>query len=360
MRACVYGPERGQASWPRVTAGIREGLQGIGKLAGYVPTDAIGHELSDALSPGFDAPMAIYVGPPPLASVMLGRGNHRHRLAMIAANSSWVPADPLRALEREAVTGYLAPSPWAAEVLRTHTSLPVHVYLHGISNAFGGVVKRPPRDFRAQRWHVLHLASTHLQRKGTRELIEGWASAIRDGDIPIEGSRLRLICDGPRGYFDSAIHKASRGSIPIADTYVVRPRMELGAADATEFYQHHDLVAQPSRAEGFGMVPLEARACGVPVLATTCTGHACHIPAAPPALGRGDGIVRVRTGEDAPIDDGPGALAPSLDPADITEALLHAYHRRGDLALDAALAAPKVHEQWSWQRVTERFLSGLR
>ena len=56
-------------------------------------------------------------------------------------------------------------------------------------------------------------------------------------------------------------------------------RKGLDVGDMASYLGGFDLVCQPSRAEGFGLVPLEARACGVPVAATLCTGHADHMAA---------------------------------------------------------------------------------
>lgn len=387
----VYGPTRGNSSWPRVTAGLCTGLSMHQSLAGFVPTDDIGHELDDAIPAGFDAPIGIHVGPPTVASVMRGRGQHEWRLAMIAVNSTFAPTLAMKALEQHgAITGYVTPSLWASGVLVRHTELPVYTWPHGVSTLFAEVNEAPPRDH----WRVLHMASTHADRKGTAQLIAAWGELMSDGAIPAN-SRLRLVCDGPRGFFDDAIGRARQSAFadvaagggivsaglagdPIGASYEVTPRLDLSETDTCKLYQAHDLVIQPSRGEGFGMVPLEARVAGVPVAMTRCTGHEEHAETGPRSyrlvprgpLGRDGlpaviplhlvrikGVVMIESGPCAPIDDGPDATAPSVSVGQVKVAIRRAYVLRSVLAVEAAEAAPAVLEQHRWGRTAENFLN---
>ena len=117
-------------------------------------------------------------------------------------------------------------------------------------------------------------------------------------------------------------------------------------------YQQYNLLCQPSRSEGFGLCPLEARASGVPVCATLCTGHGCHMENGDP------GVVVVHHGPPGAIDDATPAdsVAPVSDPAEGAAALVECYQRWPALASQAEVAAPKVSARWSWARVTEDWL----
>lgn len=346
----VYGPSRGEGSWPRVTRGIAHGLAALGHLRGVIATDRLSHAYDDALSAGHDADVAIHVGPPAVGAVMRGRGCHRHRLALIAPNSSWLPDGVLHSLERgESVTGYVVPSTWAKEVLAHYTELPIHVYHHGVSPAYGPAEDRPDPGYQ-----VLHMASTHRQRKGTGELIAAWCALVRAGTLPAE-ARLRLVVDGPGAHFADRIREAAAGSALAAGSILVSSRLDLDEGQMNAFYQWHHLVCQPSRAEGFGLVPLEARAAGVPVLVTRATGHRDHVGEMRSFL-RHDGVVVVATGPDGPIDDGPGAMAPTVAVSDLAYKLKSAYEHRVELLADAERAAPEIRKTWSWAAVTERFV----
>lgn len=342
----LYGVDHNEGSLARVSKGAQQGLEAIGKLAGFFELSIVSEQ--DTLGQGFDAPVGVSFGPPISASAMVGRGEHRERLQLVAANSSWLPKETMLKLGRYA-TGIIAPTSWAASVIREHTKLPVYVWQHGVDE---GLI---PQDVvKDGEFSVLHLASTHMQRKGTRELIYGWARAVEQGWIP-EKSELKLVVDGPRGYFLSTIHKASRGLIKVADTIDQLPRLNLPIDELRWYYNRFHLVAQPSRGEGFGLVPLEARACGVPVLTTTCTGHADHIHKDAP------GVVTVPHGPEDVVDDGPGAMLPTVPIEGIAEGLKYAYENRERLQQEARGVADQVRDLWSWRTVTERFVadSGL-
>jgi glycosyltransferase involved in cell wall biosynthesis len=119
-------------------------------------------------------------------------------------------------------------------------------------------------------------------------------------------------------------------------------RLDATPVRLAETYAAHHVVCQPSRGEGFGLCPLEALACGVPIVATACTGHSEWFT---PQL---QGAVKVEHGPDAPIDDGPGAMAPTVEPDAIAAALSAAYTHWDSLNQAAAAAAAHVREHWAW------------
>ena len=87
---------------------------------------------------------------------------------------------------------------------------------------------------------------------------------------------------------------------------------EVSVEEMPRWYQALDLLVAPQRWEGFGLTPLEAMACGVPVIATT--------------VGAFDELV---------VEGETGRLVPPGD----TE--------RMRAAVDAALAAPAMLQKWS-------------
>jgi glycosyltransferase involved in cell wall biosynthesis len=349
----LYGPSIGNGSWARVARGMAGALKALGRLEGFVPTDAYDYEAPYA---GTEADIGVYVGAPPGARIMTEIGVHKERIVLLAPNSTWVPAPIVREFERVA-TGIATPSAWGASVLRSHFgAMPVTVWPHGVEEAFV-----PPRgdeslsaraaEYERGEFSVLHMASTTMQRKGTRELVMAWASAVRDrrlGKTPV----LRLLVDGPSVLVHEMIDDACRGDPALVRTVAhVRSRANAPADAMGDLYRQHHVVCQPSRGEGFGMVGLEALASGVPVVATDCTGHSEW-------LGRGmDGAVRVHTGPDEPVDDGPDARAPSLRTEDVREALVTAYENWRVLVHDARSSARDVASRWSWAEVTRKWLA---
>ena len=306
----------------------------------------------DGLTAGYDADIGVYVGPPNYLAVMARRGQHKQRLCLIAANSSWLPPEVMEEAARYC-TGLLAPSTWAANVLRQHSlGLPVMIWRHGVDGAFNpdGEVAGEIRERCADKhdYRALHLSSTRLARKGTSELIAGWCKAKAKGWLGCEAS-LDLVLSGDEDDAKRLIAQAAE-EFSVDPRIVTLPRMNLSAEDMAVLYRKYDLVCQPSRAEGFGMCPLEARACGVPVCATSCTGHADHIHQGLP------GVVVIRHGADTTIDDGPDALAPRVTPKDIAEALQICYAQRWEVKRWASIASSSVGDDWSWGFVTKDFL----
>jgi glycosyltransferase involved in cell wall biosynthesis len=349
----LYGIVVGQNSLTRVTAGVREALTELGVLAGFVPVDQYDE---DASYEGGEAAVGVLTAPCKHAWLMKAIGRHGQRLALLPPNSTWVP-EKLMDVLRSQVTGLLAPSKWAAGILEPYAidyGLRVSIWEHGVDAGFARNEREADQrrnDYAGGDFDVLHLSSTDRERKGSRELIEGWVMAVK---LKLLGGHPHLVlsADDPTGKLRETRDRAAGGNEAIRSSVIfTRSRMEYTVAEAAKNYRSHHMLCQPSRGEAFGMCGLEARACGVPIISTECTGHSAYLRAGDP------GVVVVPTGPLAPIDDGPGALAPSLEPSAICDALGEAHASWPDLQDFAMAYAPVLSERWSWTEVTRRWLS---
>ncbi len=347
----LYGPSLGNGSNARVTDGVRKALRELGVLDGYVPTDAFEDEQS---YPGVWARTGVFFGPYHGVGLMR-RGAHEKRYCLVAPNSTWLPRDLYETVAKHAEL--VAPSHWAAGIVenrgRMHDfHVSVSVWRHGVDDGFA-----PDRDasdtafrsFSSGEFRILHLSSSRLERKGSAELIEAWGTFCDDGRC--ESPVLDVVCPPENVDLRNLAERCCpAGSVRFLD------RLDLSVAAAAETYQRYHVVCQPSRGEAFGMVPLEARACGVPVVMTTCTGHREHVG---PVSGGADriAVVEVPTGGAAPIDDGPGAHAPELDPMVLYESLVETQKSWPTLKQAAVGAADGVRERWSWRSVTQQWLA---
>lgn len=341
----VYGVTIGNSSAARVTAGIVEGLIVCKAFAGLVPVDDFDEE--DQYD-GAMARWAILVGPPPNINIML-RGYHERRYVLLAPNSSWVPRSIVEAVGDR--FRMVSPSEWGAKVLRKHFDVPVSVYRHGVSGDFrpmSDLHDKLDADYRTGRWRVLHLTSSQGQRKGTAELLQAWHDFAVRSDVDYQ---LTIVAE-PGLHYER--WKAEAATVCPEQNIVVRMRVDLDVKGMAELYQAHHVVCQPSRGEGFGMVPLESRACGVPVVMTTCAGHSEHTRLT--GNGNSYGVVEVQVGESAPIDDGPGAMAPSLSSNKIAWALDDAFNNWTWLHRESLDLSWFVHQDWSWPAVTRQWL----
>ncbi len=168
-----------------------------------------------------------------------------------------------------------------------------------------------------------------LHRKGLDVLVQAWATCCAERP----GAALRLVLVGSGS--DNAALQALLAQHPQARVewhqgYILdraTMRRQLGAADA---------YVMASRHEGFPVAPLEAMACGLPVVAT-------DVPGIPEILGGGEasGGLVVPRGEAAPLAVALGRL---LDDAALRQRLGKAARRRveakyGFTGIGAALSA---------------------
>ena len=330
----LYGHMAG--SFRTVTLGMLQALEDLLLMSGFVPGESTEFELD---VPGATAPIAVVVGDPMRVLQTHIHGDHKQTWLMLAPNSNGVPPklrdelskdtnSPSKGRRVPVVDGFLAPSSWAQEVLkREFPNHPVRLCRHGVISAFRCQPelweRREQLPFRA-----LHVTSSKLSRKCTRELIRAWKRLKTDSTLDVLANpefapkfQEMVNAEGAQ----HVVQVIPGGRIPY-DQYVKTLHL-------------YSLVVQPSRAEGFGLVPLEARACGVPVVMTNNTGHQDHFDPLSCEI--------VQSGPDQESDDYWGATAPTVSEDDILDGLKRARLRLPALK-EEAMAFAKSHEKWTW------------
>jgi glycosyltransferase involved in cell wall biosynthesis len=361
-RVRLYGRVLGHGSHARVTHGFSAALRAHRVAVALKPLD-VEPDPDDAPIPGALAHHGVYTGPLGGLPQLQRNARHERRWAMVAPNSDRVP-DRLLGLLGAHCTDIMVPSHWALEVMaqevdraleRQHMKRAprLRVVPHGLDEGFRcqhPLLFEARERYREGAFEVLHFSTTEFQRKGTALLLEAWRSAMSRGALP-DRARLTLVLDVPaagrtvewmadHGYDCSSVFVSSRGDYAPATL-------------ARHLGQYVHVVCQPSRGEGFGLVPLEARACGVPVVMTACTGHSEHVREG------AAGVVVVPHGPSAGIDDVPGARAPEVAAQDIEAALVEAYTSWSSLSNAAEVAAQRVGEEWSWKRKLQPWIQAL-
>ncbi len=107
--------------------------------------------------------------------------------------------------------------------------------------------------------YVLSLATLE-PRKNTEHLIRCFGEMVRSQGI----KDLHLVLTGSRGWQYDAIFDQIEGLAELKGRVIVTGRVD--DADLAELYSHAMMFAYPSLYEGFGLPPLEAMQCGVPVI----------------------------------------------------------------------------------------------
>ncbi|TYB47959.1 glycosyltransferase [Actinomadura chibensis] len=170
--------------------------------------------------------------------------------------------------------------------------------------------------------HRLVVLSRLVERKGVDTAIRALA-ALPDAELLVAGGPPRDGLDA-----DPEVRRLRRVAADAGVTGRVEFLGRLGRDEVPPLLRSASLVVTLPWYEPFGMVPLEAMACGVPVVATGVGGHL-----------------------DTVVDGGTGVLVPPRDPDAAAAAI------RGLLAAPATRAAmgeagtARARERYSWARV---------
>lgn len=346
----LYYPGGKAGSFGVVARGILEGLRRL---------DVTHHALDYRETPdedgfgagGATADIGLYVGEPTHAHLMRGHARHRENLVLIAPNGLGVSQAVVNTVRRLELTP-VSPSTWGAKVLasafrRDH----VEVFRHGVASAFlwspdGSREPRPRRPSPAPvaqgGWLLTHVTSTASDRKGTLTL-------LRALSLPPLAHCSLLIKTDP--FVASALQPHLQALRADVRSRILVETEDVSDEDMAALYAlPRSVVVQPSWAEGFGLVPLEAAALGFPCITPFTSGQSDY---------RND-IVAVPVGPDKPLppdlipgEDQEGYPIHELDIADAVERFRTTHPR---LALGAFVLRPAIAERWSWTAVVREFL----
>jgi glycosyltransferase involved in cell wall biosynthesis len=374
MSVRLYGRTIGNGSLATVTRGFQQAITSAGLLEGVYAIDKSGGSEEEDPPPGALVRDGIFTGNMNLAPMMRIGTRHERHWVQVTPNSTHIPQKLLGAVLDLPGPHILSCSRWGTNVIlrvlhemggrvrcvdgtehiefgdKRVEILTVH---HGVQG-FAPVpeeLEKNHADYEQGAFRVVHFSTSDGQRKGTLELLQAWAIANGADALPAD-AELRLV-------LDHHAHQALRSAMVDREMSMppqvkVLPRGGMDAAEMSRFLCQHHLLVAPSRAEGFGLGPLEARACGVPVVATVMTGHSAgHC--------EGPGVVAIaQSGALEPIDDGPGAMAPAVQPHDIAVSLVFAASQWEHHAHQAELAAEQVAAEWSWEKQLEPLVRVLR
>jgi len=250
----------------------------------------------------------------------------------------------------------LTPSSWYKQVIaEAGIKKPVMALNHGVSSVFKPRPDcEPKRREDGEPYVFFHPCSAVFfpERKGTPQVLQAFSQLVEEGHNVV----LRLVF----GMKSKPIKQLIKACSP-----EVRRRLQIfffsGARAQEEIiktYQSCDAGLFPSRAEGFGIIPLEMRACsGVPIVQTFCTGHRDHLdPDDNPARW---GIVQVQHG---PMTKAWGKMgrAPEVTVKSVYSAMKQCLMNSDALSVASCEMAEAVGTQWSWHETTKPLIRWLR
>ncbi len=176
---------------------------------------------------------------------------------------------------------------------------------------------------------VLHVGRM-VPRKGVDNVIRGFACLVREHDI---AARLLVVggeSDTPDPLITPEIGRLQEiaAAEDVADRVIFTGRR--GREALKTYYSAADIFVTTPWYEPFGITPLEAMACGTPVIGANVGGVK----------------FTVRDGET-------GYLVPPNDPAALGERLAHLYTRPKLLSVFRKQAIRRANDLFTWKRVTD-------
>jgi D-inositol-3-phosphate glycosyltransferase len=96
-------------------------------------------------------------------------------------------------------------------------------------------------------------------------------------DPTLRHSLLSVICGGPSGAGPERLDQLHKLAADLGVSDVVRFLPPANRADLADLYRAADVVLVPSHSESFGLVAIEAQACGTPVVAADVGGLATAV-----------------------------------------------------------------------------------
>lgn len=226
-----------------------------------------------------------------------------------------------------------ATSEWVANIYRQNNiKPPIYVYHHGIEEVW-----RPKKRNTGNVIKFLHHGEP-APRKGGQLAYDAFKAAFGDS------KEVSLTIKG-NGY--STVRQKTGGP-PTGNVRVIGGFYE--ERDLVNLYHNHDIMVYPSYGEGFGFIPIQALATGMPVI---CTREWAPYQEYLNELGVEGKYI------DSPWEIiHPGkVIKPNLD--DLVDKMRYAYQNIEELKEKFFSQSFRLHSEFDWLKVTKDAVQGL-
>lgn len=279
------------------------------------------------------APIGIYIGYPPAAIGYLQ--GHKTKILITVCETTKVPVEWVDVCNT--MTYVFVPSAFCKQSF-IDSGVPynkIAILNHGVSREMFWQEK-PLKTF--SKIQLLHVsgAISFPQRKGTPQLLTAFAELVKNHNPDVQ---LNL-----KMFENEQLRKALK-YLDIEKNVTILPNESLNPVEMGKLLLSMDAVVQPSRGEGFGIVPLEARCLGIPCALTAVTGHIDHFA---PGVD-----VEIKTGPYQMMDTqgNQDGAAPSLSPVHVYDGLIDLIDNLPMHKANTELWASKFAPMWLWDKV---------
>lgn len=230
----------------------------------------------------------------------------------------------------------LTPSEYSKRIMQNcGVAVPIIVFPHGVDTDIFKPANKTSSGFR-----FLYIGELS-RRKGTFDLV----SCFDKFSFVYPEATLVLRANTHMKYYDGQeIERQCQQNKQITVVYENR-----GQEDIAKYMQNSDVLVHPTRADWFGMPPLEALACGIPVIATASNGYYEFLK---------DFIVPVNfslreVGNEHPYLKGKWNV---IDREDLLAKMVFAYNNIEKLTQKSREVSERIREEFSWKKVVEKYL----
>lgn len=232
----------------------------------------------------------------------------------------------------------IVPSEWCKRVFeKAGIKCPIYYVPLGVDPAMYPLMDRPAKD----RFVFLHRRFYIGDRKGGELVSDAFKNLKDRGELK---DAMLILKSTP-------LISRFKGDVDLGPTNYNIYYMQnlLGHAEMLQMIQYADFGLHPTSGEGFGLMPLEEMATGLPVAISNNTGCTEYVD----PLGRVNFPINCLEGLK---QFGKILTEMQPDPAHVEEIMLHAYNNRDEIRAMGARAADYVRRAWTYQQAVSRFL----
>lgn len=281
-----------------------------------------------------DAPIAMAIAYPTVALQHLA--SHEKKILITVCESDRIPPDWVKACNMMDLI--VVPSWFCLNAFRNSgVTKPIIRGPHGVDNNYLINTYTKPEGFALNETWLLHVsgAISFHKRKGTFKLLRAFSN-LKD-EFP--NTYLHLITAPTEGLLKVLKELEIENRVRI----ISKP-LGFHPKKMAELLTVYDAIIQPSRGEGFGIVPLEARCLGIPVIMTACTGHSDHADEC-------DTIIKHGNFEHLETQGNSFGNCPIVSTEDVEASLRYALPITPQLSNKTLNWAKMNSHKWTWRNV---------